>query len=1034
MIWSFMLVFSATLLHAQTNGINVEGVVLEPFKFAPVEGAIVSVTGTDMSVKTDAKGNFVLTGISAQAEITVWFPGYYTNVMPVAGRNNLKIVLVSENKKGFSETMLIPFRGESNSREKQTNLFSVQKKDIGQQVNEVEQVLLGIPGVQVTGKSGMPGEGSYFSVRGSNTMSAGSSPLIVINGIIYMPDMNESGIIGGFSRGILNSLNPKDIQNITVLKGSDATMYGSLGSNGVILIETDKAVDLDTKVEFTTQFGVNLNQAQMPVMGVRDFKSYIGNVALTKYDDMANVLNIFPFLVDDENYYYKYLYNNNTDWQKLIYSPGFATDNVLKIKGGDAIAKYDVSIGYKNSAGQMTGTNFSKYYARLNSDVNLSRKLTFNSSISMAYMDYSLQEQGMLPVTNPMLAAMKKGPLFSPYKKDADNNQLPDFAPIRNADGSLIENNMVSNPLALIHSTSGNQHDYDIQINAGLNYKMNQYLSLNGIMGLYYNFTRQNMFVPGVTEQSIMPMFYQLANNTVRSAQGNTYNTYFNLNANYDRVFNTVHALKASLGAQMAMNYSEYDAGTGFNTANDFYKTLGYVTSASRNYFGYNDAWNWMNYNMNVQYVYNHQFAVGATLAFDASSSTGSDATLFQTYPAVNFTWMAKNSLLKDVSLFDKLNVRAEYASSGNSRFSSSLSKYYYVNKVYRELSGLTLAGIPNTEIVPELTNTLNFGLDIAILHNRLDITADVYSALSSNVIMPVSVSAAYGTDYLYKNAATVQNTGIELGVNFAAIQTKDVKWYIGATVSSNTDRIQNLGNQTHLTLEKADGSAIISEVGQSLYSFYGYQTNGVFANDADAATANLKDAAGKSFSAGDVIFVDQNNDNVIDDRDRVILGNANPVLFGSFNTSLQYKKLEVSAVFGYSYGNSIYNAVRRNMESMSDFTNQLVSVRNRWMNQDQITQMPRAVYGDPMGNSRFSDRWIEDGSYLKLKELTVSYKLNILNGTTVYLTGENLFTVTSYLGLDPETMHSYDASLRGFDYAKVPLARSFKLGINVKL
>ena len=172
----------------------------------------------------------------------------------------------------------------------------------------------------------------------------------------------------------------------------------------------------------------------------------------------------------------------------------------------------------------------------------------------------------------------------------------------------------------------------------------------------------------------------------------------------------------------------------------------------------------------------------------------------------------------------------------------------------------------------------------------------------------------------------------------------------------------------------------------------------------------------------------------MIDDRDRVILGNANPVLFGSFNTSLQYKKLEVSAVFGYSYGNSIYNAVRRNMESMSDFTNQLVSVRNRWMNQDQITQMPRAVYGDPMGNSRFSDRWIEDGSYLKLKELTVSYKLNILNGTTVYLTGENLFTVTSYLGLDPETMYSYDASLRGFDYAKVPLARSFKLGINVKL
>lgn len=234
--------------------------------------------------------------------------------------------------------------------------------------------------------------------------------------------------------------------------------------------------------------------------------------------------------------------------------------------------------------------------------------------------------------------------------------------------------------------------------------------------------------------------------------------------------------------------------------------------------------------------------------------------------------------------------------------------------------------------------------------------------------------------------------------------------------------------------MEMADGSAVISEKGQALYSFYGFKTNGVFATDQDAATADLKNAAGASFAAGDIIFIDQNNDNIIDDRDRVNLGNANAKLFGSFNSTLQYKNFELSAIFGYSYGNSMYNAVRRDMESMSDFTNQLVSVSNRWMSQGQETNMPRAVYGDPMGNARFSDRWIEDASYLKLKELTVSYKFNFLNGTTVYLSGENLFTITNYLGLDPETMYSYDASLRGFDYAKIPLPRSFKLGFNIKL
>lgn len=1031
---SIALIFSFMAGFAQRNSQKLEGKVLEPYNNNPIQGAVISVSGLSTSVKTDSLGQFSVELNSLKGEISVWYPGYYTNVQPIDGRNSIKVMLIPEEKSGYSETMLLPFKGSTNIREKQSNLFSIQKNDIKLSESNIEQILAKIPGMEVIGKSGMPGEGSYFNLRGANSMTANSSPLIVLNGVPYMPDMNESGIIGGFSRDILNSIHPRDIQNITVLKGSEASMYGSIGSNGVIMIETEKAVDLDTKVEFSTQFGVDMNQSKLPVMGVTDYKNYIGNVALTKYDDMANVLTLFPYLVDDQNYYYKYLYNNNTDWQNLIYAPGFTTDNVLKIKGGDAIAKYAVSIGYKNKGGQMKGTNFSKYYASLNSDVNLSRKITFSSSLSMSYLNYNVQEQGMLPETNPMLAAMKKGPLFSPYKKDADNNLLPDFASIHDIDGNLIENNMVSNPLALVNTVNGNQHDYDIRINAGLNYKINENFSLNGIMGLYYNFSRQNMFVPGVTEQSIMPLFYKLANNTVRSAQGFTYNTYFNVNANYNKTFDDIHRIKASVGAQIAMNYSEYDAGTGYNTANDFYKTLGYITSSSRNYFGYNDAWNWMNYDANVQYIYNQQIAVGATASFDASSSTGPAANLFQVYPSINATWMSKNSVLRDVDLINKLNVRAEYATSGNSRFSSSLSKYYYINKVYRELSGLTLAGIPNTEIVPELNQTLNFGFDLSMINNRLDITADVYSTTNSNLIIPVSVSAAYGTDYLYKNAATAQNTGIEVGAQFALIQSKELKWYVGGTISSNANKVKSLGSQTKMIMEMSDGSAIVSEVGQPLYSFYGYQTDGVFSTTQEAVTAGLKNAAGNYFSAGDVRFIDKNNDNIIDDRDRVNLGSANPTLFGNFNTSFQYKNFELSAIFGYSVGNKMYNAVRRNMESMSDFSNQLISANRRWVSEGQITSIPRAYYGDPMGNSRFSDRWIEDASYLKLKELSLSYNFNFMGGSTVYISGENLFTVTKYLGLDPETMYSYDSSLRGFDYAKIPLPLTFKIGFNVKL
>jgi len=1023
--------------YAQTTTWNLEGTILEPYYNNPVEGAIVSITGLKESVKTDKDGKFSVKLASSTGEISVWFPGYYTSKQPISGRKTITVILIPEEKSGYSENMLLPFKGSTNIREKQTNLFSIQKKDISINKTDIEQVFSKIPGLQVIGKSGMPGEGSFFGIRGTNTFTASSSPLIVVNGIPYMPDMNESGIIGGFSKSVLNSLNPRDIQNITVLKGSDATLYGSLGSNGVIMIETDKAVDLDTKVEFSSQLGVDLNQSTMPVMGVKDYKNYISNVSLTKYSDMASALASFPYLVDDQTYYYKYLYNNNTNWQNLIYTPGITTDNVLKIKGGDEIAKYDISIGYKNKGGQMVGTNYSKYYCRANADVNLSRKISFNSSIMMSYMDYSLQEQGILENTNPLLAAMKKGPIFSAYDKDANNNLLPSYASIRDADGNLIENNSVSNPLALVNKVTATDQDYDIQINAGLNYKMNDNISINGIMGLYYFFSRQNFFMPGVTETSIMPLSNLLANNTVRSAQGVTFNTYFNLNANYKKTFNDIHLVKASIGAQVAINNNEYNAASGYNTANDYYKTLGYVSSSSRNYYGYLNAWNWMNYNANAQYIYNQQLAFGANISVDASSSTGTDATLFQVYPAVNATWMAKNSILKDVNTINKLNIRAEYSTTGNSRYSSSLSKYYYVSKVFNELSGLTRSGIPNTKIVPEFNQTFNLGTDVSVLNNRLDLTADVYYTKNSNLIMPVSSTSSYGTDYVYANAASAENKGVELGAQFAVIQTKDLKWYVGATVSSNKSDVLSLGGQKNMVMSMSDGSAVISEVGNSLYSFYGLQvdeSNPVFSTSDQAKNAKLRTAAGKYYQAGDMHFVDQNNDSIIDDRDRINLGSANPTFFGTINTSIQYKGFELSANFGYSLGNKMYNAVRRSMESMSDFTNQLVSVNNRWMSEGQVTSMPRASYGDPLGNSQFSDRWIEDASYLKLKELTLSYNFKFMNGTTVYITGENLFTITRYLGLDPENMYSYDTSLRGFDYGKVALPRSFKVGFNVKL
>ena len=1020
------------------NTFKLSGIVVDPYNNDPIEGAVVTISSLENSITTDAAGQFEVEVGSLAGEISVWSPGYYTSTHPILNRNHVKIILIPIEILNYSDRIILPFKETAPIDEKYSNLTSIPKKSFGINKTDLDQTLVNVPGLQLIGKSGMKGEGNYFNIRNSNSFIANSTPLIVINGVPYMPDMNESATIGGWSRNILGALHARDIENITVLKGSEATSYGSLGANGVVLIETDKAVDLDTKVELISQFGSSFNQAKFPVMNVGDYKSSISNIALTKSSDMADVLNHFPYLVDDPNYYYKYKYNNNTDWQNEIYNSGFYTDNVLKIKGGDAIAKYDISLGYMNNPGHLIGNEYSKFYTRLNADVNLSQKMSFYSSVSMSYINNKMHEQGMLEETNPLLASLKKAPLLSPYEKDADNNLLPDLAIIRDEFGDLIENNMVSNPLSIVRNVKMKEHLYDVFMNFGLNYKLSQDITLNGVIGLYYFKNFQTAFIPGLSNKTIMPLNDRVAQNTIRAGQGETFNTYLNLNGVYSKVLNDVHALKVTLGTQGAMNKSEYDGGRGMNSSSDFYKTLNYVSNVGgRSFYGYNDVWNWININFNSQYVYNNTFAAGVRLAADASSPTGPDASLFQLYPAVNFAWMAKNSILKDNDFINKLNLRAEYTSSGNSRFASSLSKYYYNSLAYRQLSGLTRAGIPNTNISPELSQTVNLGADISFWNHRIDLTLDVYQTNNSKLIMPIPISPVFGTGYFYDNIGKSKNTGLDAGLQAAIVQTRNLKWYVGGTISFSKNQMTDLGGEKSLIMNMADGSAIISEVGSPIYSFYGFETNSVFASSADAASAYngkpLKNVAGLEFKAGDIRFVDKNNDGVIDDRDKVNLGTALPDFYGTFFTAFNYKNFDLSVNFAYSKGNKMYNAVRRSMESMKDFTNQLVSVNNRWIEENQITNMPKATYGDPMDNSRFSDRWIEDASYLKLKEVVLSYKFNLLSETTVFVSGENLFTVTKYLGLDPETMYSYNSAMRGFDYAKIAHTRTFKLGFKLQ-
>ena len=1008
----------------------------------PVEGAIVTVLDT-MNVTTNKEGTFQfeVKDLSKAKEISVWAPGYFSVKQLVKERPNIVITLIPENQYKYNETMVLPFRREGEMQlEDYTAATNITKKDFMLGTTKIDRALTGqIAGLQMKRSSGMPGEGSYYNLRGIRTLTGDNAPLIVINGVPHMPDKTPSELIGGFTRDIFQFYHLQDIQNITVLKGAEAAMYGSMGSNGVILIETDGTAsnDLETRVSYYGSYGINWNDKRMPVMGLDDYKQYLADMGMTISKDPQNFYTNFPFMQNPNDPRYNYLYNNNTDWQDLIYKNTASTDHLFRVEGGDNIAKYDLSLGYYRENGLMDNTSMERFHTLLNANVLVNKQLNIFATVGLAYMNGHYQTQGMDITTNPILAAYARSPFLSPYEKDREGNTLKTYAS-HFYGRSKSRDYSVSNPLAIINTLDSRNRQYDLNMKAGIAYNPFRELTLTGTVGLYYNYDNEHLFIPGASEATIVPLSdkYGVRNNAVSDGVAVTTNFFANLNASYKKTFNYVHQLNAIAGWQLMTTKNEYDAGEGRNTGNDFYQTLGSTTDGRR-FLGYINSWNWTNFYGHANYTYNNMVQASVNIAVDAASSTGTDVARFYTYPSVGVTLLGKGwKPLLDVTWLNKLNV--EYGLTGNSRFSSQMGGYYYSTVPYMQLSTIVRSNIPNVSLKPEKNASLNLGLDLSVLNNRLNLTFDYYNNQISDMISAMPLSSVYGSVPYYANVGKLENTGIELAVQASLVRTRDFEWIIGGNISRSRDKIKSLGGEEQIVLSYDNGVQMVNRVGEAPYQFYGYQANGVYSTQAEADAANLSNRTGRRYNAGDVRFVDQNGDNRIDDKDRVLLGSAAPSYFGGFYTQLKYKGFALSAEFSYSKDNIAYNAVRQQLEAMSTTNNQSIAAVNRWTVEGQKTDMPKATWKDPVGNSYFSSRWMEDASYLRMKNVTLSYTFsktlwNFFRSGTIYVTGENLLTFTDYLGMDPEFSYSYAENMQGFDNAKLMQPKTVKMGVNLK-
>jgi len=1042
---TFVLLLAFFIAEGQTKGLILKARIVG-LDNVPVEGAVVSVAGNQNAVLSGPDGLFSIEIANERTILGVRCEGYYSYEIPVGPDKNLssKLVLVPLNLKKYSEDLVLPY-GVENCLNSVNSAYGIEKKDMKQTLT-LDRALQGaVPGLRVIQKSGMPGEGSYLNLGGMHSLTSQNEPLLVVNGVPSMNRDRVSNVINGYSRSLFSGINISDIKSVTVLQGAATSLYGSLGSNGVLLVETEQSKSniMETRISFSGQYGMSLKGKSIPVLNRSEYANYLREIGMTRYNQMSPLYADYPFLQNDKDYKYNYLFNNNTDWQSEIYRPAFSSNSVFRVEGGDEIAKYNISVGYTSDGGTLKNTRTERYNTLINSNILVSRKVDIFTTVGLAYNKSDLQEQGMLEETNPMLTATLAMPQLNPYKADEDGNLTPNYATYDlsnvNSNPTFAYEN-VSNSLAIVNMLKATDKIYHVNVKLGLNYNMTKDLKMTGLFNTNYRYLEENIFIPGVTNKVLLPQYWGIGKNTVRKGIEKSQSRYLGLNLAYNHTFENIHEVSALAGSRIVTDQDEYDVATGYNTANDFYQTLGYTTD-EETINGFNNDWVWVNHFMHLDYTYNRLVKASLNASVDGTSVSGIDAPRFFLFPSVGLTYMAANTgaLPEFINI---LNFRGSYGLTGNSRYSSNFAKNYYLNSNYFTFGTITRSNVPSTDLEPEKTKKLDVGFELSALNRRMNFSLNYFNADAYDLLIAKNISAVYGSNIYYDNAAEITTQGLELSLRADLVQSRTFAWSVGGNVSSAKSKVLNLGNRDRMTLSftgynNKDDVQVLLVKGEAPYQFYGFKTNGIYATEAEAQDDALTSIYGTSFHAGDVRFVDQTVDKVLTEKDKVLLGSAAPEYFGSLFTSIRYHSFSLTADFNYSVGNKAYNAVRRKLESMETFHNQTKSVLRHWQVEGQQTDLPRAVYGDPSGNAAFSDRWIEDASYIKLSNLCLSYNFNksilrLFRSGSLWLCCENLFTLTNYLGADPEFSYSFSEAMQGFDYGKTPLPKTLKIGFDL--
>ena len=871
--------------------------------------------------------------------------------------------------------------------------------------NVVQSLAGKMSGVQVVQNSGAPGGDVSILIRGVGTIND-ASPLYVIDGV---------PVNGG-----MWYINPADVESIDVLKDASATaIYGSRGANGVVMVTTRQAKEGRTEINLDYSFGIQQSAKMFDMLNASQY-------AALHNEMRSNAgLSLNPLFADPESL------GAGTDWLSPLFRTAPMHKVNLSILGGNSKINHATSVGYYAQDGIMKNSEFN----RLNLQSNISSQILSNVKVR-ANVNLSAENRRTQPISTVIQNAMRMLPSISIYDDEGNYN-----GPTGNAE----LNGDALNPVAIVNEQKYRMKGFRMLSNISAEWEIIDGLVAKTTGGAELGYEYNNNYIPkykwGNKEQT----------NTSQSLSSAYEELYLWDNSlTYDKVFGK-HKLNAMIGTSYQEYKKEWMSAAGTGRASEMTTELDNATKAT-DVGGNSYSWALMSYMGRVHYSYDNRYFLTATFRADGSSKFGAD-NRFGYFPSFSTAWNVSNeSFMQDVPWISMLKLRLGYGLTGNQNIDAyAFADKLEVNGVYNfgsqrgfeseQVSLIYPYKLSNPSIKWESVEQYNVGLDIGFLNDRIVANVDFYLKNTNDMLTKKPVPQTSGTsleqaDWPPVNIGKVRNKGIEFNLNTRNF-VGEFTWETNLNMTFNKNEVLKLGGPEILS-----GVSLIRE-GLPINSFYGYKMGGIYQTlDEVFAGVPMENRAPDkashnsqvNTSPGDIWFVNVNGDDVINDFDRTVIGNPQPDFIFGFNNQFGYKNFDLSIFFQGSYGNDIWNGVRVSHEGMESTYNQFTSTLNRWNGEGSSNTMPRAIYADPNRNNRASTRWVEDGSYLRLKNLTFGYRFTQdwlkkigAKSLRLYLSFDNLWTLTNYSGLDPEV------GLWGLDYGIYPTSRVYMFGASVK-